>query len=128
MPIPSFVARINRTVTNPVVRRFAGRSPGFAIVEHIGRSSGRRYRTPVNIVRLENGFLIALTYGSTSDWVRNVFAAGGATLVYRDERIAVVNPRIIEEEGSHTAFPAVVRAALKVLDVRKYLELDRRPT
>ena len=128
MPIPSFVARINRRITNPLVRRFAGRSPGFAIVEHVGRSSGRRYRTPVNVVRLEGGFLIALTYGSTSDWVRNVFAAGGATLVYRGARIEVVNPRIIEEEGSHTAFPAVIRGALKVLDVRKYLELDQRPT
>jgi deazaflavin-dependent oxidoreductase (nitroreductase family) len=128
VPIPSFVARINRRVANPVVRRFAGRSPGFAIVEHRGRTSGRRYQTPVNVVVVDDGFLIALTYGSTSDWVRNIFAAGGGTLVYRQERIEVVNPRIVEEEGSHSAFPAVVRAGLKVLDVRKYLELDRRAT
>ena len=60
--------------------------------------------------------------------MRNVFAAGGATLVYRGARIEGVNPRIIEEEGSHTAFPAVIRGALKVLDVRKDLELDRRRT
>ena len=127
MPIPTIVARINRRLTNPVVRRFAGRSPGFAIVEHRGRASGRLYRTPVNVVAMQDGFLVALTYGSTSDWVRNVFAASGATLEYRGDRVEVVNPRIVEEEGSHSAFPAPVRAALKVLDVRKYLELDRVP-
>ena len=127
MPIPTIVARINRRITNPVVRRFAGRTRGFAIVEHRGRTSGRLYRTPVNVVAVPDGFLVALTYGSTSDWVRNVFTASGATLEYRGERVAVGNPRIVEEEGSHSAFPAPVRAVLKVLDVRKYLELDRLP-
>jgi hypothetical protein len=46
MPISKRVARFNLHVTNRVTRRFAGRMPGFAIVTHVGRRSGRVYRTP----------------------------------------------------------------------------------
>ena len=42
------LARFNKVVTNPIQRRYAGRIPPFAIVEHVGRKSGRQYRTPVN--------------------------------------------------------------------------------
>src|SRR5258708_9874623 len=40
--------------------RFAARLPGFGIVTHVGRKSGRIYRTPVNVFREPDGFLIAL--------------------------------------------------------------------
>ena len=37
--------------------------PGFGVVEHAGRRSGRRYRTPVNVFRPGASYVIALTYG-----------------------------------------------------------------
>ena len=49
MPIPKRVAHFNKRVTNRVTRHIAGWMPGFAIVTHVGRRSGRTYRTPVNI-------------------------------------------------------------------------------
>jgi hypothetical protein len=72
-----WVAAFNLAVTNRITSRFAGRLPGFGILTHVGRTSGKVYRTPVNVFRAPEGVLIALTYGRESEWVRNVMAAGG---------------------------------------------------
>ena len=76
MPIPKAVAAFNKRVTNRITGPFAGRLPGFAVVTHVGRSSGRHYRTPVNMLRRGADYVFVLTYGPQADWVRNVEAAG----------------------------------------------------
>src|SRR5580692_12000143 len=73
-----WVAAFNLAVTNRITSRFAGRLPGFGIVTHVGRKSGKVYRTPVNVFRAPEGFLIALTYGRESEWVRNVVTASAS--------------------------------------------------
>src|ERR1700738_179597 len=78
-----WVAAFNLAVTNRITSRFANRLPGFGILTHVGRKSGRLYRTPVNVFRAPDGFLIALTYGRDSEWVRNVLSAGGCQLETR---------------------------------------------
>jgi len=55
------VTAFNLAVTNRITSRFADRLPGFGIVTHVGRKSGKVYRTPVNVFRAPEGFLIALT-------------------------------------------------------------------
>jgi hypothetical protein len=75
-----WVAAFNLAVTNRITSRFANRLPGFGILTHVGRKSGRVYRTPVNVFRVPDGFLIALTYGRDSEWVQNVLAAGNCQL------------------------------------------------
>src|SRR6266487_5799983 len=81
-----WVAAFNLAVTNRITSQFAARLPGFGILTHVGRKSGKLYRTPVNVFRAPEGFLIALTYGRESEWVRNVFAAGGCQLETRGVR------------------------------------------
>jgi deazaflavin-dependent oxidoreductase (nitroreductase family) len=76
MPIPRWVARANRLVTNRLARPLAMRAPGFGVVVHVGRKSGRVYRTPVNVFPAPDGYTVALTYGADAEWVRNVVAAG----------------------------------------------------
>src|ERR1035437_8136217 len=78
-----WVAAFNLAVTNRITSRFAARLPGFGILTHVGRKSGRLYRTPVNVFRVPEGFLIALIYGRESEWVKNVLAAGGCELETR---------------------------------------------
>ena len=41
VPISKNVARFNRRVTNRITGTFADRLPGFAILHHVGRTSGR---------------------------------------------------------------------------------------
>jgi len=113
MPIPRAVARFNRIVTNPVQRRWAGRLPGMAIVEHVGRRTGRTYRTPVNAFRRPGGFTLPVNYGTGSDWVRNLQAAGGGHLVYRGQRIAVSDPTLVAGPDAFADLPRPVALALR---------------
>ncbi len=55
------IAHFNRRFTNPVLQPLAARLPGFGVVVHTGRKSGREYRTPVNVFREPDGYVIALT-------------------------------------------------------------------
>jgi deazaflavin-dependent oxidoreductase (nitroreductase family) len=125
MPLPQGLGRFNRWVTNPVTRTFAGRVPGFAIVVHRGRTSGRRYRTPVNaFARPDGGYTLALTYGPDAQWVRNVLAQGGCTLEATGRRVELANPRVVHDP-SRRPVPPPVRAVLALLRVEYFLELDR---
>src|SRR5215831_18264135 len=75
-----WLAKINIAITNRITGLFAGWLPGFGILAHVGRMSGKLYRTPVNVFRAPNGFIIALTYSSQCEWVKNVLAARGCEL------------------------------------------------
>jgi len=57
-----WLAKINIAFTNRITGLFAGWLPGFGILTHVGRKSGKVYRTPVNVFRASSGFIIALTY------------------------------------------------------------------
>jgi deazaflavin-dependent oxidoreductase (nitroreductase family) len=121
MPLPDWLARSNRRVLNPLVRRVAGRLPWFAIVANTGRTSGRQYRTPVNAFRTPDGFVIALTYGPDTDWLRNVLAAGGATLEHRGHQIPVTEPRLVHGAEVRRRVPLLVRLALRILKVDDFV-------
>ena len=94
----------NRTLTNRITSLYAARLPGFGIIKHIGRRSGRLYRTPVNVFREPDGFLIALTYGRECEWVRNVVAAEGCPLETRRVLYQLSAPTIIHD-ASLRRFP-----------------------
>jgi len=57
-----WLAKINIAFTNRITGLFAGWLPDFGILAHVGRKSGKVYRTPVNIFRTSSGFVVvALT-------------------------------------------------------------------
>ena len=124
MPLPASVARFNRQVTNRVTRRFADRLPGFGIVIHTGRTSGKTYRTPINVFRDGREYVIALTYGAGTDWVHNVQAAGGCDVVTRGRQIHLVNPRIVTDTARRWA-PLPVRLILRLVGVPQDMRLMR---
>jgi hypothetical protein len=47
-----------------VTLRIAGCLPGFGILSHVGRKSGRTYRIPINVFQRCDYYYFALTYGS----------------------------------------------------------------
>lgn len=100
-PVRDFQRRVNRRVVNPRQMRTAGQPGAYAgIVRHVGRRSGRAYETPVVPLPVEEGFVIILPYGDRPDWVRNVLAAGQATIVLEGEQHAVVDPEVVEAATS----------------------------
>jgi deazaflavin-dependent oxidoreductase (nitroreductase family) len=114
------VAHFNRRVTNRITGPLAPWLPGFGVVVHVGRTSGREYRTPVNIFRDRGGYCIALTYGPGADWVRNVLAAGRCTLLTRGRRFELTAPHVVHDESRRRA-PPPVRAVLRLLKVDEFL-------
>jgi deazaflavin-dependent oxidoreductase (nitroreductase family) len=119
------LARFNRRLFNPAVRIFAGRrSSPVAVVEHRGRRSGRRYRTPVLAFRLDDGYVVALFYGAGSDWARNVLAAGSCTLEQGGRRVALIDPRMLDVSEGMTLVPALIRPVLRLLRVTNLLRLS----
>ncbi len=124
MALPKAVARFNRRVTNRITGTFADRLPGFAILTHKGRKSGKTYRIPINAFRDGNDYIFALTYGAETDWVRNVQAAGGCEIVTRSHEIRLTNPRVVSDPKQEWA-PLLVRLVLGLIDARQYMRLTR---
>jgi deazaflavin-dependent oxidoreductase (nitroreductase family) len=122
MPISQRVARFNKRVTNRVTRHIASWMPGFAMVSHIGRRSGRLYRTPVNVFRDGDRYLFALTYGPDSDWVMNVLAAGSCEIETRRKTVELCDPKRFTD-SSRQVIPIPARWILRLLDVNDFLTL-----
>jgi deazaflavin-dependent oxidoreductase (nitroreductase family) len=121
---PRKVARFNRTVANPVVRLVAGWLPPLAIIRHRGRTTGREFATPVLAFGTTDGLVVGVLYGTVSDWVRNLRAAGGAQIqrggTVRDYR----QPRLVGRDEGLQLMPAVFRGPFRALGVRNFLRLS----
>lgn len=124
MPLPRSLARFNRRFTNKVLGRLE-RFPPFGAIVHTGRTSGREYRTPLNLFPCGDAFLIPLNYGAASDWVRNVLHAGTATLSYSGEEIAVFRPRIVDRSEAWDCLPLYLQPPLRVIGTSEFLMLRR---
>ncbi len=118
-----WVAAFNLAVTNRITSRFAARLPGFGILTHVGRKSGKVYRIPVNVFRVPQGFLIALTYGRDSEWVRNVVAAGKCELTTRGLLYQLSAPTIVHDP-SRRRFPLFVRMILRLIGASDFMQLS----
>lgn len=95
MQLPQWLARFNRHVTNPVQRLWAGWLPTMGILEHVGRKSGKPYRTPLSVFGTDDGVAILLSYGPNRDWLKNISATGGG-LIKRGGRTAeYADPRVV---------------------------------
>jgi deazaflavin-dependent oxidoreductase (nitroreductase family) len=123
MPIPRVVGRWNKVGLNRVTRHLAPWLPGFGVVVHRGRRSGRLYRTPVNVFATQDGYVLALTYGPDTDWVKNVLAAGGCELQTRGRVIRLGSPRLFRDEARRDVRP-LERRVLRVIGVADFLSLS----
>ncbi|MCW3820413.1 hypothetical protein ONA91_38885 [Micromonospora sp. DR5-3] len=125
MVLPRRLARFNRVVTNRVTGPLAGWLPGFGVVIHHGRRSGREYRTPINIFRTSDGYVAALTYGVT-DWAKNVLAAGGCELEIHGRRLSLTGPCLVHDP-TRRDMPPVVRQIVGMIGVTDFLHLRPAP-
>jgi deazaflavin-dependent oxidoreductase (nitroreductase family) len=108
---------------NPISRHVAGWLPGFGILVYRGRTSGKSYRTPMNVFRRGDTYVLALTYGPDVQWVKNVLAAGGCELVTRGRTLRLGAPRLFSDP-SRSRMPAPVRLLLGPMRVTEFMELQ----
>jgi hypothetical protein len=70
-------------------------------VEHRGRTSGRRCRTPVVALRIDDGYFISPPLRAKRDRVKNVLAADSCTVERAGQRIARTEPALLRQrEGT----------------------------
>ena len=102
MRVPRAVANFNSRITNPAARSITPWLPGQGTLEHVGRKSGKRYRTPLLVFPTRDGFVVLIGYGLESGWLKNVFAGGQAVLHKRGKSIALANPRLLSKAEAAT--------------------------
>ena len=124
MPLPRWLARINKRVFNPIeIRR--GVRP---VLIHVGRSSGKTYRTPLDAHPLPDGYLFIPMYGPRTDWVKNVLAAGAACLSIGGKEIELESPRVVKKRDVWPLLPATTKTPPGISGESKLLCMDiRRP-
>ena len=125
MTAPTRMSRLRPLTTrlfNPLARRFAGRLPWFGILAYRGRTSGRTYRTPLNVFRRGDTYVFALTYGAGTQWVKNVVAAGTCMLRTRGRDVRLVEPELFRDP-TRRLMPPPVRVILGLNDVSEFLRM-----
>lgn len=129
MQLPQRLARFNRHVTNPIQRMWAGWAPSFGILEHVGRRSGKGYRTPLTVFSAEvdgkPGVAILLTYGPDRDWLKNLNAAGGGRMRRHGTTFGVANPQVVSKEQAATHVRGAARRVFARLPFEQAVLLTR---
>ena len=99
-------------------------TPPLAVVHHVGRKSGRAYRTPVVAFHGDAGVVIPMTYGRDVDWARNIVRARKCELDRMGGRVTLRNPRIVGFDHARGRLPAALRAFFRAADVPGYVLAD----
>jgi deazaflavin-dependent oxidoreductase (nitroreductase family) len=107
---------------NPFTRLFAGWLPGFGILTHEGRTTGRTYRTPINVFERGGNYVFFLTYGSDVQWVKNVLAAGRCSLRTRGREVVLVDPELSTDAELRIA-PPVVRSIGRLIGATQFVRM-----
>ena len=117
-----FLRPFTTNVFNRISRRFAGWLPGFGLLLYRGRTTGKAYETPMNVFKVGDEYVLALTYGSDVQWVKNVLAAGGCDLRTRGRMVRLTDPRLFVDPGRRS-MPQPVRFFLGLMRVTEFMRL-----
>jgi deazaflavin-dependent oxidoreductase (nitroreductase family) len=122
------IRRLNKRALNPLMLRFAGRSHWYAgYLEHVGRRSGRTYRTPVVAVPVRDGFAVPLPYGTQVDWLRNLLAAGTGGMKVKGVRYTVREPRVLDTSAVLEELPPLWRRFTRLYGFEHVLRVVATP-
>jgi hypothetical protein len=122
MPMPRWLAQINKRVFNPLTIR-RGVQP---VLIHVGRSSGKTYRTPLDAHPLPDGYLFIPMYGPRTDWVRNVLKVGSACLLIGGREVELVSPRLVRKGDIWPLLPPATKTPPTISDESELLRMDIR--
>lgn len=109
---------------NPVLRNLARTSHGpFALLRHVGRRSRKTYEIPIMVWKVEDGFVIVLTYGRHVDWLRNLQAAGQGSLRWHKQEYVFQKPEFIDAQTAEQALPPFIKRVLRLRGEHEFVKL-----
>ncbi len=111
MVFPVWFENFQVKYLNSALRPFARFLPGFSVIKHRGRTSGKPYETIVTAYRKGDVLAIALAHGKTN-WVKNVLAAGEADVHFIRKDVHVTNPRVLPAGSDGAGLPRMARLQL----------------
>jgi deazaflavin-dependent oxidoreductase (nitroreductase family) len=112
MIMPVWLERFQIKYVNPLLRPLSKRMPGFAVIKHRGRTSGKDYETIVTAYRKGSVLAIGLVHGKTN-WVKNVLAAGEADILVGRKNLHLVNPRVLTAGTVDDTLPRIPQMLAK---------------
>lgn len=127
MQLPQWLARFNRHVTNPIQRLWAGWAPTMGTLEHVGRKSGKRYRTPLTVFSTDEGVAVLLTYGPNRDWLKNVTAAGSGRMTRYGKTFEVRDPIVMPKAQAAPSINGLWQAIFARLPFEQAVLFTRVP-
>ena len=119
------VRRTGRATKGFVLPRAGIAGSPYAVIRHVGRKSGRQYETPMQPVATDDGFAVALPYGPNTDWLKNVLAAGRATLVFDGKTYEVGGPEVVPMSDADRFFSERERRIHELFRVEDCLVLRK---
>jgi deazaflavin-dependent oxidoreductase (nitroreductase family) len=123
-PLLAAIRTWNKYALNPLMSTLAGRKYWYAAaIRHTGRKSGKQYSTPIGAERVQDGFIIPLAYGTQVDWLRNVIAAGRATILAKGETYDITGPEVIDAATALPSLSPRQRKAFERLGIAQYLRV-----
>jgi deazaflavin-dependent oxidoreductase (nitroreductase family) len=125
-PVTDRTRALNKRIGNPAMMRLAGRRYFFAgVIRHTGRRSGREYATPIWAVPTTEGVVISLPFGESADWLKNLLAAGRATIETRGEIWEVAEPEVLDRETAWPSLPRRARLLFGLAGIERHLKLRK---
>ena len=111
----------------PFALALAGRRwfPAWAQLRHRGRRTGKEYVIPVAVLTRPDAFVIGLPWGTGTNWVRNVIAAGGCGITWKGTEYQVTEPRLVDKEVALASSSGLQHAIIARVDFPAFLQLTR---
>jgi len=99
--------------------------PLWAVLHHVGRTSGRSYATAVVARRTSDGFVIPLPFGEGTQWAKNLFAAGGGTIRVGGRDWSIRDPELVDLAAARVALGPIFGRAASALGIRTFVRVRR---
>ncbi len=124
-PVVNGVRKLGRAMRPLAIKSAGGSGNSASVVHHVGRTSGRSYATPVAAVPGDDGFVIALPYGLSADWLKNVLASGSATIAHDGDTYHVNRPEVVPLSAVQHQFSSADQRAHRLFGVDQCLRVRR---
>jgi deazaflavin-dependent oxidoreductase (nitroreductase family) len=124
LKIPSRIRYFNKRFLNRLTGKIARSSWGpFCILRHVGRRSGKLYETPIIAFPIQDGFVIALTYGPQVDWYRNIRAAGRCSIQWHGRVYEIHKIEPLDPKTALTLLPGFFKKVLGLVGLQDFIKL-----